>query len=254
MGVVLCGHTGSQNHGCEAIIKSTADIFKDKTDVILSTHNIKEDKRFGISEFNKVVRYVNFDYRPVSRLVSIGIDRVFKNKKLANRIRQSPVFHTLRKKSDGNKMVSLNEGGDTYCYGTPYPSIYLNMYCQNHEIPSVLWGCSIEKDAIEEPVILEDLKRYSLIMPRETLTYQYLIEAGISKDRLMLMPDPAFALPIKETAFPKNFIPNNTVGINISHTAVIFNYGDKITIENYKYLINNIINKTDMNVHLIAHH
>ena len=57
----------------------------------------------------------------------------------------------------------------------------------------------------------------------------------------------------KELPLPQGFLENNTVGINISPLINDYQNGENSIFENYKTLINGIINNTDMNVCLIPH-
>lgn len=247
--VILCGHTGSHNRGCEAIIKSTADLFSSVgVSVVLATHDLPYDQQLGISEFSKIVEYAEFRNHPIRRGISLFFDKILKARYVANRLRQMDVWKILQ----GN--IALNVGGDTYCYDVmPNISINLNKYCAKHGIPCVLWGCSIEKNKIMDREILSDLQRYTLITPREPLTYQFLIEAGIPEDKLLLMADPAFTLIPISCTLPKNFVPKNTVGINLSPLVIEWSNNGELVWDNYCSTIDYIIHKTDMNICLIPH-
>ena len=247
--VILCGHTGSHNRGCEAIIKSTADLFSSAgVGTVLATHDLPYDQRLGISEFSQIVEYAEFRNHPIRRATSLFFDKVLKAQYIANSLRQMDVW----KAALGN--IALNVGGDTYCYDViPKISINLNKYCAKHDIPCILWGCSIEKEKIYNPKILADLQRYTLIAPREPLTYQYLVEAGIPKDKLLLMADPAFTLATIPCKLPENFVPKNTVGINLSPLVIEWSNNSKLVWDNYCNTIACIIRDTDMNICLIPH-
>ena len=57
--IFLYGHNGSGNHGCEAIVRSTAKILREEfvdANITLASGNIKEDKKYGL---NEVVNLVN---------------------------------------------------------------------------------------------------------------------------------------------------------------------------------------------------
>ena len=146
--------------------------------------------------------------------------------------------------------ICLNIGGDTYCYGRPSPSIALNKFTHKNNIDNILWCCSIEKENIKGE-ILEDLNRYKYIFAREPLTFNALVEAGIPKENIIKCCDPAFFLNTQEVPFPENFIPGNTVGINVSEMTIKpeapHAYSNVITV------IRHILDNTDMSVCLIPH-
>ena len=65
--------------------------------------------------------------------------------------------------------------------------------------------------------MLEDLRAFDLIVARETLTCDALLECGCP--RTVLYPDPAFALPVTEGPLPEGWKEGNMVGINaVSYT------------------------------------
>lgn len=247
--VVLCGHTGSHNRGCEAIIKSTADLFSSMgVEAVLATHDLPYDQQLGISEFSKIVEYAEFRNHPIRRGISLFFDKVLKMQYIANSLRQKDIWKVAK----GN--IVLNVGGDTYCYDVmPKISINLNKYCTKHGIPCIFWGCSIEKEKIHNPVIFADLQRYTLIAPREPITYQYLVEAGIPEDKLLLMADPAFTLSTATCKLPKNFLLRNTVGINLSPLVMEWSNNGELVWKNYCNTIDYIIRETDMNICLMPH-
>lgn len=247
--VILCGHTGSHNRGCEAIIKSTANMFSSMgVETVLATHDLPYDQQLGTSEFSQIVEYAEFRNHPMRRVTSLFFDKVLKAQYVANSLRQMDVW----KAAQGN--IALNVGGDTYCYDVmPKISINLNKYCTKHRIPCIFWGCSIENEKINNPTIFADLQRYTLIAPRESLTYQYLVEAGIPEDKLLLMADPAFTLVTVPCTLPKNFVPKNTVGINLSPLVMGWSNNGELVWDNYCSTIDYIIGETDMNICLIPH-
>lgn len=58
MKTVLCGHTGSVNRGCEAIIRSTAGILERYgIKSVLATFAKSQDVDAGICEFSEIVEY-----------------------------------------------------------------------------------------------------------------------------------------------------------------------------------------------------
>ena len=69
-GIILCGHTGSHNRGCEAIIKSTADgLHQQNLTVTLATHDLDYDKKVGIDEFDDIKEYAEFKNNRILRII-----------------------------------------------------------------------------------------------------------------------------------------------------------------------------------------
>ena len=125
------------------------------------------------------------------------------------------------------------------------------MYCEKNNIPSAFCGCSVEDNVLTEKIIREDLARYNYIIARESLSYDILKQC--KKENVYLACDPAFQLPIKETELPKPWKNGNTPGINISPIVMSEAVDENITYQNICYLIEKVLNDTDMNICLIPH-
>lgn len=247
---VLCGHTGSMNRGSDAIVKSTADlIHRSGGTVVLASYHKNEDIRYGVDEYDDIVTYADLKSAPILRLVSLFFTIIKKNK-LSARFRQRPVIHMLKK----GKSVSLVVGGDTYCYGIPYQNIQMNAACKNNDIATILWACSIEEEAIKVPEILDDLKRYTYIFPREQETYQYLVKYGIDEKKLVKMCDPAFTLLPESVEVPWMDSGTSWIGMNISPVISFeINKTPGLVIENYRRLVQYILDTSKDNVVFIPH-
>ena len=73
--------------------------------------------------------------------------------------------------------IYMSVGGDNYCYAGVEQLSDINYIINKKGAKSVLWGCSINPDVINKDVI-DDLKRYSMIITRESITYQALKDKG----------------------------------------------------------------------------
>lgn len=244
MKTVLYMHGGSGNHGCEALVRTTAKLAKDSlnTDVVLWSKAAQEDVKYGASQV--VDKIVVTDDVPRN---SFGFyTSYFKYKVL----KKSSALHDQFMKNTFTDSIAISIGGDNYCY--PWSAKEgvqvdkeLRRYCQKN----VFWGCSIEEEFMT-PEVIEDLKGFDLITVREPLSYQVLKDHGI---HAVQVADPAFLLEKKELPLPNGFVEGNTVGINISPLINDYEGGESIAFQNYVKLIEYILNETDMNVCLIPH-
>lgn len=244
MKTVLYMHGGSGNHGCEALVRTTAKLAKDSlnTDVILWSKAAQEDVKYGASQV--VDKIVVTDDVPRN---SFGFyTSYFKYKVL----KKSSALHDQFMKNTFTDSIAISIGGDNYCY--PWSAKEgvqvdkeLRRYCQKN----VFWGCSIEEEFMT-PEVIEDLKGFDLITVREPLSYQVLKDHGI---HAVQVADPAFLLEKKELPLPNGFVDGKTVGINISPLINDYEGGESIAFQNYVKLIEYILSETDMNVCLIPH-
>lgn len=246
--IVLCNYTSSKNRGCDAIVKSTADaLHRHGLYCVLGVHNRKYDEKFGFSEFDRIEYYTELWNKPVQRIFSLILEKFFKDTYKANEIRQKQIWNVLK------TGIAFNVGGDTYCYGRHIASLTLNEYCIRNGIPSIFWGFSIDEGAMKDPLILEDLKKYTMLFPRESLSTQLLIGAGIPKNRIFQMADPAFTLRAQEVELPLQMKNHQTVAINISPAVTLNAKNKELLYENYITLIEKILNESDMNIALLPH-
>lgn len=244
----LYGHNGSGNHGCEAIVRATTKILKntyDNAEVKLASNGVNEDRLYGLDKIVEVV-----DEKTSSNKLSIPfINAYFTYKVLKNGLKLEKLPYRKNFNNLDKQTIALSIGGDNYCYPGWERFKMLNNMLQDNNIKTVLWGCSVEPSNINDEMA-EDLRKYNLIITRETLTLKALEDIGA---KVKLYPDPAFQLDKVEKELPKGFIDKDTVGINISPMIMKNESTIGITMKNYIKLIEYILDNTKMNVALIPH-
>ncbi len=277
--IILYMHAGSGNHGCEAIADSTLKLIKRKREedgqdtslpVILATNSAEEDRRYILGDLEKEglctiaeERHMEKDF--VNHVLYYGYRKITGDRESFLRYRFKDVFRTYEAEcknkglnpygeNDGLKPLAVSIGGDNYCYPEMVEDIILahNVF-MDAGFDTVLWGCSIEPDSLKDPDLFEDLSCYDRIYARESITYNALVEAGISSDILELRKDPAFELETKEVSFPDGLKKGKTVGINLS-PMVLDRASDPVLVrDSYRKFINYILDNTDQSVMLVPH-
>ena len=244
--LVMYLHGGSGNHGCEAIVNSTCHMLDD-IPKLLVTNSEKEDKFYSLAPLCDILQERKIAEHFFAHVWYYAWRAIFKDKESFMRYR----FKEVLGKNRSPLYVSV--GGDMYCYElSKKEAIVANSTFNRAGSKTILWGCSIEPELLKEPEMIEDMKRYALITPRESITYQALLDAGIV-DNVKLFPDPAFSLQPEETKLPQGFKEGKTIGINISPMIIRYEKEPGITISNYKKLIDHILQTTDNSVALIPH-
>lgn len=237
-------HAGSRNHGCEALVKTIAKKLNiDRSEVLLHTFRKSDDIRYNM---NKVIKYI---YEP--SVTTEEKEFAFMGDSYFNKFDMGITSVEAHLNKDS---IALSIGGDNYCYGEYVCGLLsnYNKYLNNLNIKTALIGCSIEPDILKNENILRDLDSYSLVLARETITYNALIEAGINKNTHFI-PDTAFILEPESVVLPNNFAEEEMIGLNISPLIQEMNNGNNIVFENYKKLINYIFLNTNYNITLIPH-
>lgn len=243
--IVLYPHGGSGNHGCEALVRSTLKIIGESK-TFLATRSKGEDTKYSLHQICTLIN----EEEPIKRwswdyLKATIRYRIFKDNDAFEAITYKSISNAVK-----NSGIALSIGGDNYCYGVPTYIYIINRLLRRQNTPTVLWGCSIEPSSIDS-IMVEDLKKYSLIIARESITYEAMVSAGI--ENVKLLPDPAFQLDRVDLPLLDGFAEKNTIGINISPMVMNCENGNNITFRNYERLIEHIIDSTDMQVALIPH-
>ena len=237
--IVLYSHSGSKNHGCEAIVRGTVKILDGMGRISLLSHEKDED-----------LLYVKQGKFPINKK-SLDFFKAYMALKLK---KDTSKMDVLQFKDGLNSInedsIAISIGGDTYCYSDVYNQVELHKMYGKKAYKTVLWGCSVEPKLLEDEKIAQDIKDYDLIITRESISYEALKKVN---KNTYLYPDPAFQLDKADVKLPKGFIENNTVGINLSPLVIKKENSNGITLKNYENLIEHIIKNTDMNIALIPH-
>ena len=244
--VFLYNHGGSENHGCDALVRTVCELFKEEN-LILYSEMPQQDLHYGIQQLVNVKSAKN----AYSKLSPSFIKAYYSLKKKNDYfpIDILPYRKTIKEFRTGD--IEISVGGDIYCYDDYPKYIQLHQMICRRGCKTILLGCSLNEKLFNDPKFVEDMKSYDYILARESLTYELLKKAGLKS--IGLSPDSAFTLPKEEVQLPSNFVENNTVGINVSPLVMEREQEDNVLLDNYRNLIAYILNKTDYAVALIPH-
>lgn len=243
--VILYGHGGSGNHGCEAIVRSTVKMLNQP--IRLYSSNEKQDIQYGIGEICTVLSdkdaplirgskewFISSLQTKLTGKIDMQIR--YRKKELLEKINRDDIYFSI--------------GGDNYCYpGTEVLAAERNVI-QKHGAKAVLWGCSVEPKLLDNPKIAKDLASYDLIAARETISYETLQKVN---PNTVLVSDSAFTLDKQICSLPKGWVRGNTIGINASPLIMQSAKNGKLVYEAYKNLIKEILKTTDCSIALIPH-
>ena len=161
MNFMMYGHDGSLNRGCEAIVRSSSEMLKEKfqdCNIILASGNPETDQL--LEKLDEVFNGAPIAFNP-SLLQKIRIKselKLFKTEKYALR---NIYKNVINKIDDIDVLLSI--GGDNYCYGEQ-PGFYeINRNVKKYNKKLVLWGCSIGEEDMSDRK-LDDLKKFDLII------------------------------------------------------------------------------------------
>lgn len=247
--IFLYAHTGSGNHGCEAIVRSTVKILALK-DITVCSSGSSQDKKYGL---DKICEIDSFEIDKNKYFIKWLFCAVLWKLGFSSMIMKYKVYYNLKHFKYNKESLFLSIGGDNYCYKeSPKALAYCNNLINENQCKTVLWGCSIEPSMLKNPEIISDLNKYRLIIARESITYDALKNSNIST-KVMLYPDPAFQLPISTLQLPANINENNIIGINLSPLIIEREKTSGVTMQNYRNLLLHIIKTTNLDILLIPH-
>ena len=246
MKVCILANGSSRNHGCEAITRSTLKILDLPDDFYIATTDLKDEELYCNDIFS---HYKEYSYEPHPSFIE--------------KVIASLVYHTTKKvlhfgydysafeKEIINSDIVLYAGGDNYCYNNYGWLIKMHDIAVKHNKKCVLWGCSVEERALQDNTVLNDIKRYDLVIARESLTFELLKKYGFEDSKIRLIPDPAFQLNCDKSEQLDE--TKDYVGINISPLVIKQETEKGIVVKNTRNCIDYILENTDMSILLIPH-
>lgn len=245
MKILLFFHAGSDNRGCEAIVRSAVDLLKrNKPKVLVNLSSFNPQSDTNIPKLDNVLdgTETEFSRYSLAGLISAFWVKFFNNESYYYKNRFKKLFNQIEEHD-----IFLSIGGDNYCYGE-LPWLYeFDKVVKKAGKKLVLWGCSIGDEDLSSAKI-EDLKSFDLILARESLTYNILKNVGI--DKVKLVADGAYLMQKEELPLPQGWQEGNTLGFNFSPLVWKRNKNSqKAALQ----LIQHILDTTDMTVCFTPH-
>lgn len=243
--ILMFFHGGSQNRGCEAIIRTAAALLKQDTRVAklaLASGDPESDRKVPqIDVLHWDQRGTVEKFSPYGLLSMLKV-KLFKDESMAFRKMHESIIKLIPQYD-----IFLSIGGDNYCYGEQ-PGIYeIDRQIKKAGKKLVLWGASIGAEDLSADKI-SDLMSFDLLLVRESLTQQVLAEAGIPN--VQPVADGAFLMEKTERPLPQNWQEGNTLGFNLSPLVLKRNPTAK---EAAIQLIQHILDTTDMTICFTPH-
>ena len=246
-------HLNGGNRGCEGIALGTSKVLgfsKDKM-IGLST-DIDLDVKLGLSSYYTLEssHRIRISFEIIDTLYRAGVKIGMGNDPYLKSVFEwrylySSFFSQMHKDD-----VMLSTGGDMFCYGDNI-AVYTNQACKARGQKTILWGCSIG----EENVTLRKmntLREFDAIYTRESLTYEFLMSAGLKS--VFCYPDPAFILEPQEVDLPPVFYnQKKSIGINLSNYTMGGESLESKFAKEVLSFIDYLIKETDYNLVLIPH-
>ena len=138
-------HAGAGNHGCEAIVRSSAHILN--SEIALHSMRPEQDFRYGL---DRVVAEIREDCDAEVKKYSFPWILSRLQTKLTGKIEKT-IYNRKRKLIDTARAgdVWFSIGGDNYCYPGTEILAAENVLLKHKGAKTVLWGCSVEPELLK---------------------------------------------------------------------------------------------------------
>lgn len=243
--ILIYGIGSLQNKGCEALVNSTIAQFDPAIDIVAATFDYEHDKNM----YKDRIKYCVDHHKQKEE------EFTEEEKKEYEHIQNIPFDYNnyecfyerdvIKEMKDAD--ICIHIGGDNYCYGVNEWIFALNTKVKEMNKKTVLWGASLF-DEIKDLELINDLKKYDLLMIREKISYNA-IKKYVDEERLMLVPDPAFSLIPQKVKLSKWYKERKVIGLNLSPLTVKSQENEDAV----KKFIDYILKDTDYSIALLPH-
>ncbi len=243
--ILLYGIGSLQNRGCEALVNSTIAQISPNIEIVAATFDYEHDKNMYKDRIN---RFVNHHKQNPEEFTE-------EEQKEFEHIQNIPFDYynyecfyerdVIKEMKDAD--ICIHIGGDNYCYGVNEWIYTINRKAKELNKKTVLWGASLY-DEINDLELINDLQKYDLLMIREKISYNA-IKKYIDKDRIMLVPDPAFSLKPKKVTLSKWYKGRDVIGLNLSPLTVKTKENEEAVTRFIDYILKN----TKYSITLLPH-
>lgn len=257
--IYLSGHRTFANRGCEAIVRSTVQLLRERfgdTEVLVPSDAVERDHRQWPQAADHGVRFVPAYYPSHARYWA-HIQRL-PLKPLKQAGWPFPLPRALRSTLEEVDAV-LAVGGDNYSLDYRLPSLMMGVdrLAMDLERPLALWGASVgpfEAEPDFVPVVREHLARMQLITVREGVSERYLQE-NLGLRNVARVSDPAFTLE-PEAVDIDPFWPagsGGVLGLNVSPVLERYRQRPGELLEEVAAFIARAIDEYQLSVLLVPH-
>lgn len=222
MKILLIGHGGSSNRGCEAIVRSTIDIINHylrETEITIMSRDPSSDRAALFPDLENVsIPDIVTDYpqKHSFQWLAKGLDR-----RVIQRILPGlpSYFSIVNRSFYRGKDVVISIGGDNFCY--EMPSHFFGELALARTLGSltVIWAATISPFQTRrlEKIWAKRLRKVDLITVRDSISLEYLRSIGVVEN-VRHVADPAFLLSAKAegASLLSSFKSHGIIGIGMS--------------------------------------
>lgn len=244
--ILLYQHTGSSNHGCEALIRTVSDMLSGSRLLLHSADPAADEKYEADSLFDRVYT--------AKRYAKTSCTSLLRQLEKRTPLRFPTAWTMDHSMEDIPEKIdaAVAVGGDVYCYYQGHDQWSTDRWLKEQGTKLILWGCSLEPKDIQGQ-LANHLSVFDLIAARESITYSALMNQPQLAGKTILCPDPAFFLKPEPCRLPEQFDYGNMIGLNVSPLVQKREAVQGILVKNCIRLMEEILAHTQYGIALIPH-
>jgi colanic acid/amylovoran biosynthesis protein len=258
---LLVGNGPYSNRGCEAIVRGTMVILRGEFGARFRVTLVTFETADSVAEQS------SRETDPLITHVPLRGERIERwslpwwRKQMTRQFMPKPREFATLDQVCGDATCALQIGGDNYTldYGRPREFMRLDEYLRQRDVPVVLWGASVgpfEADPAFAPAMFDHLRAFKAILVRESDSYQYLTENGVTTN-LHRTSDPAFLMEAVKPPATKLVcqVAPGVIGLNLSPMMAKYVTGGDLGawVKVGAEIVRSIVRHTQRDVLLIPH-
>lgn len=244
--ILLYGVGTFKNRGVEAIVRTSIDLLAGN-DITIASYDYDNNKNY----YTDKVNYVNHS-KKLEELSEEDQNQIYTlegqkaPRKEIERIYQQDVISEIK-----NCDICISAGGDNYCYKNNDWLYAIDEEVKRQNKKLILWGASLY-EKIEDNLLANDMNLFDLLLIRESITYNE-IKKFVPEDKLILIPDSAFALKKEKVELADFYKKGKVIGLNLSPLTIPDVSENNERFQEVISLINYILKNTKYKIALIPH-
>lgn len=258
--ILITGHGGSSNRGCEAIIRATAAIiarYIRSVSITVLSYDPSSDREASLTEFPNVTVPLVAPCSPKKWSPRWFAQAIYNQTRLRASPQAPSYFHYSNQHFYRNQDLVLSVGGDNFTddYGGPSAFFRELSYARSHGALTAIWAASVGpfKERQSEQRWTNELRKVDLITVRERRSLEYLRSLGVESN-VAYVADPAFLLrPDPDTILePKPSNGKTVIGVGMSDLIARL-YGAQRYVDAFAAFARRALAETDKHLILIPH-
>jgi colanic acid/amylovoran biosynthesis protein len=260
--ILITGHAGSWNRGCEMILRGTIDILRryiKSVDISLNSRQAQSD-RVALREKADGIRIYDNDSYSKKAMKRFSFQWFVTRSKRITLKDFNPLFFQgilpFDRDTYKNKDVVIHIGGDNLCYDHLAKESLAELHLAKlNGAQTVIWGASIGPfQSKNENKYAEELRKVDLITVREELTIEYLQKIDVKKN-VRSVSDPGFLVEASsDGALNIARIKGDIIiGINMSDLISNYGLGRQDYLEAFTTFSKDLLSNADIKLVLIPH-